>query len=175
MGLGVMLVVEPEFRIGNTVRCRADVGADASRVGLERQHVEVAHHLHVLAAFVALGNLDLDGRRIRSVAFARSRRPAFSKAASFWRNSMAAMRRSTERTLSRYSSSLCWSSRGKRPPQISGAADDQIQHLSIQRIQPRRCRAAPPCSCLLNRRLSTLRGLISAGTACVGERKLQCE
>ncbi len=70
VGLGVMLVVEPKFRIGNAVGRRADVGADASRVGLERQHVQVAHHLHVLAAFVALGNLDLDGRRIGGVAFA---------------------------------------------------------------------------------------------------------
>ena len=71
MGLGVMLVVEAEFGIGNAVRRRADVGADAGGVGLEREHVEVAHHLHVLAAFVALGNLDLDGRRIGGVAFAR--------------------------------------------------------------------------------------------------------
>ncbi len=30
-------------------------------------------------------------------------------------------------------------------------------------------------SCLLKSRLSTLRGLTSAGTACVGELKLQCE
>ena len=111
MGLGVMLVVESEFRIGNPVRRRADVGADASRVGLERQHVEVAHHLHVLAAFVALRNLDLDGRRIGGVAFAGAD-AGLLQAASFWRNSMAAMRRSTERTLSRYSSSFCWSDAG---------------------------------------------------------------
>ena len=34
------------------------------------------------------------------------RTPALARAASFWRCSMAAMRRSTERTLSRYSSSF---------------------------------------------------------------------
>ncbi len=60
MSLGVMLVVESKFRIGSPVRRRADVGADTSRVRLERQHVEVAHHLHVLAPLVAFRNLDLD-------------------------------------------------------------------------------------------------------------------
>ena len=39
------------------------------------------------------------------------RTPAFSRAASCWRYSIAAMRRSTARTLSRYSSSFCWSVR----------------------------------------------------------------
>jgi len=33
----------------------------------------------------------------------------------------------------------------------------------------------PACSCLLNKRFRTFRGLISAGTGCVGDRKLQCE
>ena len=37
-----------------------EAGRDARQVALEGQHVEVAHHLHVLAALVALGDLDLD-------------------------------------------------------------------------------------------------------------------
>src|SRR6266481_1350720 len=72
MGLGVVLIAEPEFRIRNTVRCRANVRADASRVGLERQHVQVTHHLHVLAAFITLRNLNLNRWRIRSIAFAHA-------------------------------------------------------------------------------------------------------
>ncbi len=55
-----MLVGEPEFWIGYSVGCRADVGANASRVRLKCQHVQIAHHLHVFAAAVALGDLDLD-------------------------------------------------------------------------------------------------------------------
>ena len=90
---------------------------------------------------------------------------------------MAAMRRSTERTLSRYSSSLCWSGGGQCSPQVPGAAEHEVQQASIQSTHRRRFAPAATacCSCLLKRRLSTLRGLISAGTACVGERKLQCE
>ena len=72
MGLRVMLVIEPQFRIGYSIRCRANVSADTSRIGLKRQYVQVAHHLHVLAAFFAFRNLDLDGRRIGGVTFARS-------------------------------------------------------------------------------------------------------
>ena len=59
-----MLIVESEFRIGYSVWQRANVSADACRVSLERQHVEVTHHLHVFAAFVSLGNLDFNGRRV---------------------------------------------------------------------------------------------------------------
>ena len=52
----------------------------------------------------------IDGATKRNVVDVfRVRDVAFSKAASFCRYSMAAMRRSTERTLSRYSSSFCWS------------------------------------------------------------------
>ncbi len=171
MGLGMVLIPEPKFRIGNTVRGRSDVGADASRIGLEGQYVEVAHDLHVFAAFVTEGNLDLDGWRISSVAPSRAT-PAFS-AASFWRNSsMAAMRRSTERTLSRYSSSLCWivpgslRRRSLAPP---------ITRSSICRSRGSVWTMCPDRSDFPKSRLRTLRGLISAGTAWVGERKLQCE
>ena len=72
MGLGVMLVIEPEFGIGNSVRRGTNVGADASRVGLEGEHGEVAHDLHVFAALVPFGNLDFDGRGIGSLSFTGS-------------------------------------------------------------------------------------------------------
>ncbi len=70
MRLGVMLVHEPELRIRNTVRRGADVGADANCVGLEGEHVEVAHDLHVFAELVAFGNLDFDGQGIGCIAIA---------------------------------------------------------------------------------------------------------
>ena len=70
VSLGMVLVIESEFRIRHTVRGRSNIGADAGRVGLERQHVEVTHHLHVLAAFITLWNLDLDGRRVGFVTAA---------------------------------------------------------------------------------------------------------
>ena len=57
----MVFVVEPQFRVGHPIRSGADVSAHASRVGLERQHVQIAHHLHVFAALFALGNFDLDG------------------------------------------------------------------------------------------------------------------
>ena len=72
MRLRVMFVIEPQLRIRNTIGRRADVGAHASCVGLEGEHVQVAHDLHVFAALVALRYLDLDRRRIGSVAFAGS-------------------------------------------------------------------------------------------------------
>jgi hypothetical protein len=58
----VMYIAEPEFRVGDAVRRGADVSADAGGVGLEGQHVEVAHYLHVLTALVAQRDLYLDGR-----------------------------------------------------------------------------------------------------------------
>jgi hypothetical protein len=70
MRLRVMRVGEAEFGIGHAVRRGADVGADARGVGLEGEHVEVAHDLHVFAALVALGDLHLDGRGIGGIAFA---------------------------------------------------------------------------------------------------------
>ncbi len=70
--LGMMRVLESEFRIRHAVRSRTDVGADARGVRLERQHVQVTHHLHILAAFVAQRNLDFDRRGIRRVTFARA-------------------------------------------------------------------------------------------------------
>src|SRR5262249_14923603 len=60
----VMHVAEAQLRIGYAVRGRADVRADAGHVGLECQYGQVAHDLHVFAAFVPFGNLDFNRRRI---------------------------------------------------------------------------------------------------------------
>ena len=175
MGLGVMLVVESEFRIGNAVRRRADVGADASRVGLERQHVEVAHHLHVLAALVALRNLDLDGRRIGGVAFAGAdagllqRRlflAGFDGGDAAFHGAHAVQVFIQLLLVGVPAMSAAGPSRRRGP----GPTCCRSRAFIWLEPPPRPC-----CSCLLNKRLSTLRGLISAGTACVGERKLQCE
>jgi hypothetical protein len=106
MRLRMVLVGESQLGVGGAVGPGADVGADARSVGLEGEDGQVAHDLHVLTALVALGYLHLDGRRIGGVALEEAT-PFFSRAASCWRASMAAMRRSTERTLSRYSSSFC--------------------------------------------------------------------
>ena len=72
MRLGVMLILEPEFRIRNTVWGGADVGADPSGVGLKSQHGEVAHHLHIFAALLSVRNFYLDRWGIRAVAFAHT-------------------------------------------------------------------------------------------------------
>ena len=66
----MMGVGESELRVGNPVRGGHDVGAHAGRVGLKGKDVEVAHHLHVLAAFVALGDFDLDRRGVGRVTLA---------------------------------------------------------------------------------------------------------
>ena len=67
--LRMVLVAEAQLGIGRAVGSGADIGADAGGVGLEREHGQVAHHLHVFAALVALGNLHLDGRGVGGVAF----------------------------------------------------------------------------------------------------------
>jgi hypothetical protein len=56
--------------------------------------------------------------------------PAFASAACFWRCSIVAMRRSTERTLSRYSSSFSWSVFGnlRLLSGLSGLAEESVQH-----------------------------------------------
>ena len=72
MSLRMVLIVEAEFRIRRAVGPRANVGAHASCVGLERQHIQVAHHLHVLASFVSFGNFDFDRWRIRVLPSAGS-------------------------------------------------------------------------------------------------------
>ena len=68
----MVLVVEAEFRIGYAVRGGADVGGDAGGVGLEGEDIEVAHDLHVFAAFVAVGDFDFDERGVGVEPVARA-------------------------------------------------------------------------------------------------------
>ena len=134
MGYGVMLVLEPEFRIGNAVRRRADVGADAGRVGLERQHVQVAHHLHVLAAFVAFWNLDLDGRGIRGVAFAHADSSLLQRRlllAEFDGGDAAFDGTHAVQVFIQFVLIVL----GQFPAKVFGASDNQVQHLPIQRVR----------------------------------------
>ena len=57
----MVLVGNTDLRIGPVVQlARHHESADAGHVRLKRKHVKVAHHLHVLAAFVAFRNHDLN-------------------------------------------------------------------------------------------------------------------
>ena len=65
MRLGMMLIRETKFRIGNAIRGRSNVRADSRGVCLESQHSQVAHDLHILTSFVTLRNADFNGNWIK--------------------------------------------------------------------------------------------------------------
>ncbi len=102
--------------------------------------------------------------------------PALDSVASFWRVWIAAIRRSTDRTLSRYSSSLCWSSalsfprRSFAPPSTRSSIDRSSASADVLPAG-----VPAPASRHWNSRLRTFRGFTSAGIGCRGPRKLQCE
>ena len=62
VGLRVVLIGEPKFRVRGPIGARSDVGAHPSGIGLEGEDGEIAHDLHVIASFVSLRDLHFNGR-----------------------------------------------------------------------------------------------------------------
>ena len=136
VGVGVVFA-QADFGIGHAIRCRADVRADARGVGLEGEHIEVAHHLHVFAAFVANGDFDLDGRRIRRVALARADARFFKGGiflTLFNRSNSALDRTNAVEVLIE----LVLVVLSEFFAEIAGAADDQIEHAAVEGVVPGR-------------------------------------
>ena len=134
VGLRVVLVLEAKLRIGDPVGRGANISADAGGVRLERQHIEVAHHLHILTAFVSLGNFDLDGRGIGSVAFTGTdagRLQGRLFLAVFDGGNAAFHGAHAVQIFIQFVLVVP----GQLPAQVPRAAEDQIQHLAVQRVR----------------------------------------
>lgn len=137
MGGAVVRVAEAEFRIRDTIRRGADVGADACRVCLEGEHGEVAHDLHVFAALVALGDFHLDGRRIAGLALAGGHSGFLQ------RRFLLPILDGGDATLDRAHAvevfiELLLVAVRQFLAQVSRAADDEIEHLAVERVCGRR-------------------------------------
>ncbi len=133
MGAGVVLVGETQFGIGHAIGRRSDVGAHPREIGLEGQHIEIAHHLHVLAAFVSLGHLDFDGRGViegpAGGANPRLSLGCFDLAELNRGNPPFNRPHAIEVFVE-----LALVGNAQCSAQIPGAAQDQIEHRAIQRI-----------------------------------------
>ena len=133
MRLRMMLAFETEFRIRHAVGRGTDVGADARRVRLEGQHVQVAHDLHVFAAFVAIGDFDLDRRRVWLLALARADAGLFQRRLFLPEFDPGDAPLHGPNRVKVFVELL----RVIRPElfaQVARAADDQIEHRAVQRI-----------------------------------------